>query len=162
MSIKQYFHKAVIGRNELVNFPTLGLEKIPAKIDSGAYRSAVHATKIVEKDGELSFVILLGHAQTPETGIEVKTKKYQKVWVANSFGRREERYEVKLRTKLGSKVFNASFSLANRSRNLFPVLIGREILNGRFMIDTNYSPIKRKTLALPKGADVMFDIEEKE
>ncbi len=162
MHIKNYFHKGVIGRNELIGFPKYELTHVPAKVDTGAYRSAIHATNIVEKNGVLTFTILDGHVQSPELRQTISTDKYRKVRVTNSFGVREERYEVKLRIKLGHRVFNASFSLADRSRNAFPVLIGREMLNGRFIVDTSVVRVKRSQLALPKDAIGIFDEEEKE
>ena len=162
MHIKNYFHKGIIGRNELVDFPKYELVHVPAKVDTGAYRSAIHATNIVEKDGVLSYTILDGHVQSPDLRQTISTKEYRKVRVTNSFGEREERFEVNLRTKLGHRIFNASFSLADRSRNVFPVLIGREMLNGRFMVDTSVVRIKRKQLALPKNSIGIIDEEEKE
>lgn len=162
MHIKNYFHKSVVGRNELVSFPAYEMQHVPAKVDTGAFRSAIHATNIVEKHGVLTYTILDGHVQSPELRQTISTEKYRKVRVTNSFGQREERYEVRLRIKLGHRVFNASFSLADRSRNAFPILIGREILNGRFMVDTSIVRIKRSQLALPKNAIGILDEEEKE
>lgn len=146
----------------MLGFPLYEISDVPSKIDTGAYRSALHATNITEKDGVLSFNIMGKHPLYKGESQVISMKKYRKVWVTNSFGSREERYEVKLRTKIGSRIFNASFSLADRSKNTYPILIGREILTGRFIVDTSVLRIKRKQLEKLYGAVLPHDEEEKD
>jgi hypothetical protein len=38
--------KCIIGRRDMIDFPELGLEDIEAKIDTGAYTSAIHCSQI--------------------------------------------------------------------------------------------------------------------
>ena len=147
-------YKAIIGRFEHIDVLS-GLQNIPAKIDSGAFRSSIHVkeAKVVKKGKSrlLSFT-LLGH---PIYGDELKiqTKKFKTISVRSSNGHVAERYEVTLKIRLGYKVFNTSFTLNNRSENIFPVLIGRRAINGRFMIDPQNTGIDRselkKALKLP-------------
>jgi len=37
--------KITLGRTEIITFPDLGIENIKAKIDTGAYSTAIHAHK---------------------------------------------------------------------------------------------------------------------
>lgn len=128
--------QVIIGRTEDIDFVGVA-DRIASKIDTGAYRSSVHCTKteIVTKNGsEVLVATLFGHPCAPEKKI-VEFKNFQKVIVTNSFGKQEERYAVKMRIKLGPKVFSSSFTLANRENTLMPVLIGRKLLKNRFVVD---------------------------
>ena len=135
---------------------------IPAKVDTGAYRSAVHASDIhLEDDGKtLVFTLLGGHSVCGQMATEVRTSSFEKVWITNSFGHGEERYEVKLRVKLGPKIFQATFSLADRSKKIYPILLGRKMLNNRFLVDTAHTQLDRAELKRQFGIEFPADEEE--
>lgn len=157
-----FFHKIQIGRSESIVF--LGInsdEDIPAKIDTGAYRSAIHANNIIEEKGILRFTILGGHPIFDSMKIDMQTDDYKIVGISNSFGHREDRYEVRLKVKLGPKIFFGRFSLANRSKKLYPILIGRKILNGRFIVNTSESRINRVDLKKLYNIDFLVDKEDR-
>ncbi|MCL2451885.1 RimK/LysX family protein [Candidatus Saccharibacteria bacterium] len=158
MATKHDFHKVVIGRSEELTFVDFNIVKVPAKTDTGAYRSAVHADNIVEKDGELTFRLLGGHPVCGSMATSVTTDKYKIVRVENSFGYGEDRYEVRLRVKLGSKIFLAPFSLADRSAKIYPILLGRKLLNHRFLVDSAESSLNRTELKKKYG--ILFPKDE--
>lgn len=153
-------HKIVIGRAEYMHFVDVGANDIPAKVDTGAYRSAVHASDIkLSNDGKtLSFKLLGNHPICSNLSKEIITKDFSQVKIANSFGDEELRYEVKMRVKLGPKTFAANFSLADRSKKIYPILIGRKILNGRFMVDTSQTSLNR--IELKKKYGIAFPEDE--
>ena len=128
--------KMTIGRVELVDFPVAKIFAVPAKIDTGAYRSSIWATNIREKNGRLTFC-LLGPRSEYYSGKELSTKLYQLVDVENSFGHKEERYSVFLKVKIDGRVFKSNFTLANRARKTYPALIGRKLLKDRFIVDVS-------------------------
>lgn len=156
------FHKVVIGRSELLHFMDFEIADIPAKTDTGAYRSAVHADKIsLSSDGKtLSFRILGGHPVCGALAQTLTTNEFSVVNVENSFGHREERFEVKLRVKLGPRIFKTAFSLADRSKKIYPILLGRKMINGRFLVDTAYSQVDRVDLRRRYNIDFPKDEEE--
>lgn len=156
------FHKTIIGRSEALHFVDLAITDIPAKVDTGAYRSAVHADNIhLSDDGKtLHFQLLGNHPICGALAQQMATTKFQKVFIANSFGQREERFEVKLRVKLGPKVFTATFSLADRGKKIYPILLGRKMLNNRFLVDTAHAQINRKELKEQHGIEFPVDEEE--
>jgi len=156
------FHKVVIGRAELLHFMDEAIADIPAKVDTGAFRSAVHASDItLSADGKtLSFRLLGNHPVCGNLATTIATEQFTKVRVENSFGHREERYEVKLRVKLGPKIFSAAFSLADRGKKIYPILLGRKMLNGRFLVDTAHTQIDR--VELKKKYDIVFPADEEE
>lgn len=161
MASKYDFHKVIIGRSEVLSFIGVSIDNIPAKTDTGAYRSAVHACDIVVKDdGSLTFTLLGGHPLCGSMAVPITTTEYTSVWIANSFGHREERYEVKLKVKLGPKVFHARFTLADRSKKIYPILLGRKLLNHRFLVDSAETSLDRITLKRQYGIDFPADEED--
>ena len=50
--------KQTIGRREVIDFPSLGLYGIVAKVDTGAYTTALHCHDIREEEGVLYFKLL--------------------------------------------------------------------------------------------------------
>lgn len=160
MASKYDFHKVIIGRSEVLTFVGTDAINVPAKTDTGAYRSAVHATDIIEENGVLTFSLLGGHPVCGAMAHKVIAEEYQKVWIANSFGHREERYEVKLKVKVGPKLFHARFTLADRSKKIYPILLGRKLLNHRFLVDSNETSLDRLTLKQQYGIDFPNDEEE--
>lgn len=145
-------YPVTIGRSEVIEIVGQG-SGIPAKIDTGAYRSAIHSSHIRVEEGDAGGKVLkatlLGHPIFPES-YDMEFTEFDEVVVTNSFGQQETRYEVKLRVKLGPKKVTTIFTLANRSNNFFPILIGRKLLKRRFFVDVaksglaNRARMKRK------------------
>lgn len=134
----------IIGRVEKISFPELGIKGVHAKIDSGADLSSLWATSIHERNGNLSFK-LFGPKSEHYTGkeITIPAPHYLLTRVANSFGHKELRYVIKMQIKLGGKLLVATFTLSDRSRKTYPVLIGRKLLKGKFLIDVGRgTPLK--------------------
>lgn len=123
-----------IGQTEYVDFVDMGILNVPAKIDTGATCSAVWATNIKEENNKLQFV-LFGKQSSFYTGKEISTKNYSTSKIRNSFGSLRQRYKVQLKISIGDKIFKVDFSLANRSRNAYPTLLGQKLLKGRFIVD---------------------------
>jgi len=161
MSSKHDFHKVIIGRSEVLTFVGSEAVNVPAKTDTGAFRSAVHASNIaVDENNVLSFDLLGGHPVCGAMAHRVEAAEYKKVWIANSFGEREERFEVKLKVKLGPKVFHARFTLADRSKKIYPILLGRKLLNHRFLVDSSETSLDRVNLKKQYGIEFPNDEEE--
>lgn len=138
MSNKQL---STIGRVERITIPAAGLLSVPAKIDTGAYRSSIWATNVHERGGRLYFT-LLGEESPFYSGKELSTDTFRKVTVENSFGQKEERYSVFLGIEVCGRKVKANFTLANREMKTYPALIGRKLLHNRFLVDvTKGSPL---------------------
>lgn len=142
----------IIGRAEHVRFVDFSDQLIPAKIDTGADLSSVWATDIKEEFGTLSFT-LFGPNSPYYTGraIRLGEDEYRLTWISNSFGTRERRYVVKLRVSLEGRRIKASFSLSNRHRKSYPVLIGRKLLKGKFIVDVSKGKILAELPASEKA-----------
>lgn len=126
--------KKIIGRAEQVSFPELGIAEAYARIDTGARTAAIWASKAEIVDGKLAVVFF--DAENPHyTGEVHYFDAFERTVVASSNGLQEERYKVLLLVKLGGKRIRGSFTLADRSTQVYPVLIGRNILRGKFIVD---------------------------
>ncbi len=140
-------YQVIIGRAEEIDLVGVALG-VPAKIDTGAYRSAIHASdvRVVVVDGvkTLKFSVL-GH-KNAVIKRDLESTEFSEVEVTSSNGQSEERYEVKLRIKLANKVFKTSFSLSDRSKTLYPILVGRTALGGRYLVDSARTSIKVDSL----------------
>ena len=145
-------YQIIIGRAEEVDIMGCALG-VPSRIDTGAFRSSIHATDVKEVtiggEKHLQFSIL-GHKCAP-IARKMVVPKYEIVNVRSSNGEMADRYAVTLKVKIGPKVFNTSFSLADRSQNVFPILVGREALKGRFIVDPNKTSVSRAELAKQFG-----------
>lgn len=157
----------VIGRVEKIDFTEFGVKGVHAKIDTGADLSSVWATGIHEDHGSLKFK-LFGKTSPHYTGkqIEVHKRDYLQTRIASSFGHKELRYIVKLQIKLGGRVIVGTFSLSNRSQKTYPVLIGRKLLNKKFIVDVSRgSPLKaveeKKKLKMKKELQILKNWERK-
>ena len=110
-----------------------------ARVDTGADGSAVWASDIKEKNGTLTFC-LLGPGSKHFSGKILNTKDYKLIKVVNSFGETETRYSVPLTIEIAGRKVNARFTLANRELKSYPALIGRRLLNKRFIVDVSQKP----------------------
>lgn len=130
-------HKVrIIGRREFVDFPLLGLNGMEAKIDTGAYTSSLHCESIyvaTENSKSVLYFTLEQDQKIPHRFENFATKK-----IKNSFGEMEERFVIKTVIGIGKKRIVSTISLSNRDTMRYPVLIGRRILKGKFLIDVSH------------------------
>lgn len=125
-----------IGRAERVDLVDFGIEGVYAKVDTGADSSSVWATNIEEREDGLYFTMFAPGSEY-YTGKEQRFTKpdYTITRVENSFGHRETRYKLKLRVRVKNRVIRASVTLADRSNKTYPMLLGRRLLSGKFLVD---------------------------
>lgn len=138
--------KKLIGRRELVSFPELDIVEIEAKVDTGAFTSAIHCSDIHEEtlpDGSKIIALdLLDPSHPQYNHKKLKFAEYDLREIKSSFGEVQERYVIRTKIKFFDEEFEAEFSLSDRSDMKYPVLIGRKLLKNRFIVD-----VARKNLA---------------
>lgn len=135
----------IIGRVEYVNFPEWELFDIDAKIDTGAYTSSLHChhIEVFEKNQKkyVRFNLLdPSHEIYNEKLFELPVYKVKMVKSSN--GVAEKRIVVKTLIQIANKELQVELSLTDRSEMRYPVLIGRKLIKGRFLVD-----VKRKYLS---------------
>lgn len=153
-----------IGSVEVIDLPKLSIYGIPAKIDTGAESSSIWASAVKLKKGILEFK-LFAPGSAFYTGKTIRTKDFNTAIVRNSFGTKEYRYKVNFSASLGPRRIRASFTLADRSGMSYPVLLGRNTLRKKFVVDVSQLKLhgsrrsKRKILivsAKPKDNEQYF------
>lgn len=127
----------VLGRHAKVVFPESGDQKIKAKVDTGADSSAVWASALRIDDTDRLHFTLFDATSPYYTGKEIIKENYSVKMVRSSTGHEQIRYSVKLRVAIDGWKFLATFTLADRSRNVFPVLIGCKLLKSKFVVDVS-------------------------
>lgn len=132
--MKQVNDKVLIGRVEQVLMPDLFDVPLHARIDTGAKNSAIWVSDAQVVEGKLN-VIFLGDVAKEYNGETVQFSEYGKTVVASSNGHTESRYTVKLPLILHKRRIRATFTLADRSTQVYPILIGRNVLRGKFIVD---------------------------
>lgn len=144
----QQADKKIIGRRELVGFPLLGLYEIEAKVDTGAFTSAIHCSNIEElsrEDGSRFIRFQLLDSRHPAYDQKVfEFDDYQLRDVKSSFGDVQARYVIRTQIQLFEEVIEAEFSLSDRSDLKYPVLIGRTLLKKNFLVDVSKKNVARK------------------
>jgi hypothetical protein len=144
--------KRVLGRRELVDFPAFSLAGVEAKVDTGAYTSAIHCSNIhIETDAEQRprlVVHLLDPGHEGTDGRALAFADFALRDIRSSNGEVQERYVIRAVVQLYGEDFEADFSLSDRSDMKYPVLLGRSLLRqGRFVVDVAKRNLSYKSLA---------------
>lgn len=126
--------KKLIGRVEEVSFPEIGFGAVHARVDTGARTSSIWASYVEVEDDRLA-VILFGKKHPSYTGEKIYFDEFSHGMVASSNGQAEMRYKIPLLVSLGGKKIRSRFTLADRSTQVYPILIGRNTLRGKFVVD---------------------------
>ncbi len=106
-----------------------------ARIDTGAETSSIDVSEMrfFERDGQKWVAFELNHEGSNEHH-RFEKKIVRKVNIKRA-DIDEQRVSVMMPVKIGNEVITAEFTLANRAKFIYQALIGRNIINGRFMID---------------------------
>lgn len=137
----------VIGWREWVGLPDLGVRRLKAKIDTGAKSSAIHAYNVqVFARGGTEIVRFELHPRQRNDKVviaaEAEVLEFRKV--RNSGGGVTTRPVIVTHAALFGRRFPIELTLANRDEMGYRMLLGREALRGRFLIDTDRSYVGEK------------------
>ncbi|MDX1618820.1 MAG: RimK/LysX family protein [Balneolaceae bacterium] len=135
-----------VGRRELVSFPEWELFDLEAKVDTGAYTSSLHCHHIEKREGGnlVRFNLLdPSHDIYNEKLFELPIHKEKTVRSSN--GVTEQRYIVKTSIVIyQEEPIDIELSLTDRSEMKYPVLLGRKLLKGRFLVDPSKKHLAKK------------------
>ena len=131
-------NKALVGWREWVYFPSLGGFYVKAKTDTGARTSALHACFVEPFEREHNLWIRFGlHPQqgsvAQEIICEAPVKDSRRV--TDSGGHCEQRYVIEVPIAVQGQNFSTELTLTNRDSMRFRMLLGRNSLNHRFVVD---------------------------
>jgi len=125
----------IIGWREYIDLPELGIIGLPAKIDTGARTSAMHAEnqEMFERDGEqwVSFWFARPGHSKPER-FEARVVDRRKI--RNTGGDQELRIVIRTVLILGSHKWGIDVSLADRNKMEFDIILGRTAIKGKRVV----------------------------
>lgn len=134
-----------IGWTELVDLPEWGIERLRAKVDTGARTSALHVENIRElPHDQVSFDVVL-HRAKRDRRVSVRTHIVRRGRVRSSTGHTTTRIFVSTRIRIGPVTRPIEVSLVDREKMIHRMLLGRAALTGPFVID-----VDRRMLLSPK------------
>jgi hypothetical protein len=127
----------VIGWKESIDLPDLGIKNILAKADTGARSSALDVKSLEEIGGnQIRFDVVLDRKDRTRTKTVVAKIANQK-HVKSSNGQTHERYFIKTRVRIGTKIKEVEFSLVSRKSMICRILLGRSALENDFLVDSS-------------------------
>ena len=135
-------NKVILGSEEWFSFPDLGIPTIRARVDSGAKTSALHAINIAPfvKDGSNWVKFDINPIQNNlKTIIHCEAPLIDKRVVKSSSGFREQRYVIQTTLDIGNENWPIEMTLTNRDSMGFRMLLGREAMSGRALVDPEQS-----------------------
>jgi|AP95_1055475.scaffolds.fasta_scaffold106634_2 hypothetical protein len=134
-------HLPVIGWREQLALPDLGISSIRAKVDTGAMISALRAWNIreVERDGKpyVRFTVNPTRNRSSQRRVEAPLSGHRNI--TSSSGHRESRPIIRTSVTVGDRTFPMNLTLTRRAGMTYPMLLGREAVRGRFVVDPGRS-----------------------
>jgi hypothetical protein len=138
----------LIGRREWVSFPEWDLPPLRAKIDTGAYSSALDVAgyELYEAPDAvlMARLRLVLSRRRPQRVEEVDAPVVRLVTVRNSSGLREQRPLVEPLIRLGPVTRRIRLTITNRARMRTRMLLGRQALAGAFLVDVRSKDLLRR------------------
>ncbi|KRE88836.1 ribosomal protein S6 modification protein [Frateuria sp. Soil773] len=126
-----------LGWRERLALPRLGIDLLKAKLDTGARSSSLHVDTLepFARDGAtwLRFSVSTGRRQCRT--VQCEAPALDRRAVTDTGGRRTERWFIRSEVWLAGQRFDAEINLTDRRHMLFPMLLGRSALCGRFAVD---------------------------
>jgi len=129
----------VIGSEEWCVFKGLGIPAIKARVDSGAKTSSIQATnlKVYNKGNQEWVKFEVNPLQENRSiGITCEARLVDRRMVKSSSGISEKRLVVKAAVTMGDATFDIELTLANRDTMEFRMLLGREAISERYLVNS--------------------------
>lgn len=135
-------NKITVGWREWLALPELGIDKIKAKVDTGARTSCIHAFRVEEfTQEEQVWVRFWVHPIQDDNNTEVQcqAKVIDQRTVTDSGGHQEQRYVIQTQLLIGGQQWPIEATLTNRDTMKFRMLLGRTAMAGRIVVDPELS-----------------------
>ena len=139
----------LLGWREWLALPALGIGAIKAKLDTGARTSSlcVESADPYELDGRLRVRFVVRTRRRSGRVLACDAPVIDRRPVTDSGGHTGERWFIRTEIMLASTRFEIDINLTDRRAMLFPLLLGRAALDGRFRVDPALSYTSPKPLS---------------
>lgn len=140
-----------LGWREWASLPDLGVDAIKAKLDTGARTSSLHAFDLThfERRGRSMVRFEVHPVQRSDSdAVTVEVEIVDERWVRNSGGGRELRPVIETTVGIGARSWPIELTLTRRDEMGFRMLLGRQALRRRALVDPGRSFRAGRT---PKG-----------
>ena len=134
--------KTIIGSEEWCQLTQLGIPAVKVRVDSGAKTSALHAFNIQTfKRGNVSWVSFDVHQLQNNRKVSLRCESpiLDRRIIKNTSGASEKRYVIKVPMRLGDQLWDIELTLTNRDSMGYRMLLGREAMAGRVLVDPSSS-----------------------
>jgi ribosomal protein S6--L-glutamate ligase len=132
----------ILGWQEWIALPELGLRALKAKIDTGAKTSALHTHRIepfgTTKRPMVRFTVH-PDPNCPELEITASAAVIDRREVTSSNGERQMRVVIATRVQIGTQGWPIEVTLTNRERMSYRMLIGRQAIRSNVLVDPDAS-----------------------
>lgn len=136
-------HKAfsgftIIGAVECADLPDLGISNLPMRIDTGAATSSLHVENLEEfKRAGKNWVSFDLHPDihNVDLGVRITTQVKGRKKVKSSSADAAYRIVIDTTLRLAGQEWIINLTLTNRAAMTYPMLLGREAMQGRFLVN---------------------------
>ncbi len=131
----------LIGWREWLALPQLGLGALKAKIDTGARSSSLHVDDLREfqREGRTWLRFAVATRRRGAGLVDCEAPALDRRDVTDSGGHITSRWFICTTIRLAGVEWEVEINLTNRRNMLFPMLLGRSALSGRFRVDPQLS-----------------------
>lgn len=154
MKRKPAAQRRVLGWREWVELPDLGVRAIKAKLDTGARTSSLHAFKLrpFRRDG-VDMVRFEVHPvqRSSASTVVAEAEVCGERTVRASNGQEETRLVVSTMLSVGGERWPIEITLTRRDEMGFRMLLGRQALAGRVVVDPASSFLAAPAGAIPRS-----------
>ena len=137
----------ILGWEEWVALPELGLPAVKAKVDTGARTSALHAYDVEPfVSGRVRRVRFGVHpvSRRDHPAIACVARLVDRREVRSSNGEREVRYVIETPLRIGKRQWEIEVTLANRNMMTYRMLLGRQAIPEGMLVDPSASFLQPK------------------
>jgi hypothetical protein len=126
-----------LGWRERLALPELGIGLLKAKLDTGARSSSLHVDTLesFQLHGAIWLRFTLSLRRRHPVEVSCEAPAVDRRIVTDTGGRRSERWFIRTQVILAGQSFSVDVNLTDRRHMLFPLLLGRSALIGRFAVD---------------------------